>query len=132
MSQRRRNTAQSRNGELQTRRFIQFHSRQEEIAYRRLSRKHERLHRTTCMISKNKTSLGAYFSLAWPSDGTGVPLPLGNMILCGRTPAFSFFSLFHLSDHPRPRPSSAPTALLNRAWSRGCGYMDLIGISSNQ
>lgn len=39
----------------------------------------------------NNTRFCAYFSRAWLSDGTGVPLPLGNIVLCGWTPAFSFF-----------------------------------------
>lgn len=38
-----------------------------------------------------KERLRAYFSRAWLSDGTGVPLPLGNIVLCGWTAAFSFF-----------------------------------------
>lgn len=86
----RRNTARRRNGE-KTRRFIQFHSRQEEIAScQPISSKQ---HKATQEAEKYGTykRLTAYFSRAWLSDGTGVPLPLGNIVLCGRTPAFSFF-----------------------------------------
>lgn len=55
----------------------------------------------------------AYFSRAWPSDGTGVPLPLGNIVLCGRTPAvFLFFIAISSVRSSRPRPSRTPTALL--------------------
>lgn len=47
----------------------------------------------------NNHRLCAYFSRAWPSDGTGVPLPLGNIVLCRRSPPSLSFFLFHLSDH---------------------------------
>lgn len=71
----------------------------------------------------NNKRFWAYFSRAWPSDGTGVLLPLGNMFCVGgRPPSLPFFPLFHLSDH-RGRdplalqPHSSSTRRLNRAWS---------------
>lgn len=59
-------------------------SEQQRATGKQLARRRERKH----TIIKR---LRAYFSRAWLSDGTGVPLPLGNIVLCGWTPAFSFF-----------------------------------------
>lgn len=72
----------------------------------------------------NNHRLCAYFSRAWPSDGTGVPLPLGNIVLCRRSPpSLSFFYFIcqiiaaaTLSAHSN-RTAFAQTRRLNRAWS---------------
>lgn len=43
----------------------------------------------------NNKRFSAYFSRAWLSDGTGVPLPLGNIVLFGgRPPSLSLFCYF--------------------------------------
>lgn len=59
-------------------------SEQQRATGKQLARRRERKH---TIIKRSR----AYFSRAWLSDGTGVPLPLGNIVLCGWTPAFSFF-----------------------------------------